>query len=635
MHLTQAQFKRFTRLLYSLLNYANEKHSVLGETFAPWEDDGGDQIADLSTFVFEDHREVIGQYLAENPDELADSALAQIAQWGKAAFADAFFVIEVSKDYTTLIGDEFLFNVTGLDCEAAVDLGQPGDAVFTVLLPFEDHIVYGMVTEPVPDTFDDIRDQVAADALAMLAEGLVASTSADLLKIGPGCVERSVASRKLEIAAFDRALGGDKGERAGKAQGKPGTHVGVLSGMAQDERKAAILDHVKQAMPQFDEIFGKRGHNLFLHCAPEDTVAGALAQLTKQELYDMTRDFGLAGCSKMNKQQLASTLESELIVPGNVLRIMASLLSGDRSLALAEKTFEAGGTLGITAAEHNALPEEEKWQPFLPFMNIFEHDGAITSVIPSEVMTMLRDAGFDELVRKLHQVHHARHLVDTYREMCGIVSIDELTNTYLDFYPNELSRLEFSQVIYDFGEAAGEGYDVWTYRGEPHVLHYSLVDPQEIKGVEGPADIDGDAQGSKPSQTESWRRSIKDRHDQIKMWEIPNKSAESLEAFDWLDFVEALPSHRALQAFLDAHVPNGKDDYLFADKILEDLYSMVNYGAGPEALVKHMQDQGLVLASTAESGQLLMLLSLLVNDLPRWENNGWSAKELEELRNQK
>lgn len=643
MHLTPAQLKRFTRLFYSLLVFANDKYDVLGEPFAPWEDYGADQIADLSQFVFEDHREVISQYVAENPDELADSALEQIEQWDKAAFADAFFVVEVSKECTMLIGDELLFNVTGLDCEAAVDLGQAGDAIFTVLLPFEDRIVYGVVATPIPDSFNDIRAQVAADALAMLAEGLVASTAADLLQVGPGCVARSAGRRRLEREIFGDsfndldnfiggALGGANTRTANGAALAPGVHVGALAGLSDDEREAAIGTHISEGLPHVSRTlnylddYGYR----YIPSAPLFTLAETFMACKKEELTEIARHLGVRGYSKINKSELAKVLVDEMATPQESPAILSYLSERDDTFDLAKRAMQAGGAVSEPAAENANRPKAERWRSCLPYMNVFVHNDEVTCVIPEEIRTLLAGLDWEAEARRRTYRRHAHHLANTYVEMCGIAPVDELAAIYARYYPGEMSRREFEQFVFDCDTGDGGAFDIWTWKRQPYVVHFDFVGPDEISYSEEVADIDGDAFGNKPTEIEGLRRKLARQHEGIATWEVPSKTATELEAFDWDRSVCARPSVKAIQAFLDAHVPNGADDYFFADRLIEDLRSMVNFGAGPEVLVSHMQSQGLTLSTQAESGQLLVLLSLFVSDVPRWENNGWSAKELEE-----
>ena len=86
---------------------------------------------------------------------------------------------------------------------------------------------------------------------------------------------------------------------------------------------------------------------------------------------------------------------------------------------------------------------------------------------------------------------------------------------------------------------------------------------------------------------------------------------------------------RALQAFLDTHVPDGQDDYFFPRGVMDEiLYAAIEL-SDMSIVGKYVEDLGL-LDSTSDPDLLVRLVTNVFNSVPSWENFGWSAQELME-----
>ena len=97
------------------------------------------------------------------------------------------------------------------------------------------------------------------------------------------------------------------------------------------------------------------------------------------------------------------------------------------------------------------------------------------------------------------------------------------------------------------------------------------------------------------------------------------------------NWVLRLDSAIRLRTWLDAHIPEGESDYEFADGLMEDIYVTTWGPANPHVVPNLLFDAYGELFESDEGNELVSELLALtmryVNDIPRWENNGYSPNE--------
>ena len=78
-----------------------------------------------------------------------------------------------------------------------------------------------------------------------------------------------------------------------------------------------------------------------------------------------------------------------------------------------------------------------------------------------------------------------------------------------------------------------------------------------------------------------------------------------------------------LRRWLDAHVPDDEDDYLYADYVIEQLLEVQMGSTRPTEIVQAASDLG-VFETTEDVEGVLGRIMAMANALPDWWNNGWS-----------
>ena len=171
-------------------------------------------------------------------------------------------------------------------------------------------------------------------------------------------------------------------------------------------------------------------------------------------------------------------------------------------------------------------------------------------------------------------------------------------------------------------------FDYWTYGGVLHIVDFDLIGEDEDRpGFGGRVRIDGDGIAA-PGEDEDFRRYLHARHGKVDPWEVASKTAGELEGFDLDKHIAELPSYLALRSFLDGHVPDGEDDYFFANRVLAELVDMVRDECEPGEIVGSMQEWGIGFDSEAQVNKVLELMMNLANDIPIRSNNGWSPNQM-------
>jgi hypothetical protein len=84
-----------------------------------------------------------------------------------------------------------------------------------------------------------------------------------------------------------------------------------------------------------------------------------------------------------------------------------------------------------------------------------------------------------------------------------------------------------------------------------------------------------------------------------------------------------------LRAYFDAHVPDGEDDYSFADRVVEEVVLSSIESGSLQEIFGYLMDRGFDRLDD-QDGRLSLLVTNVFNAMPSWENNGWSPQELYE-----
>ena len=662
MHLSESQARRFAELFYSLLAFVDEEYDPLAELAElggpdnPFDADYFTPviITELCSYVFNAQGSgrrdgALDAYLRANPDGFSADDLACVASW-RDAFNGAFFVVESSPESTILMGNGSLFSVTAVTRNACDVLGDAPALTVATLLPFEGAIVVAGSMPSYPlDQRSGLQDKVLLQARKLRAAGHICTNADELIREAPllrvrntkehddsvGMAVEDLVSSALEWLQDQE--GGDPlldgwGDDCYFGEPAP-THVGALSGLEGEARSAAVHAHFEEVMADVIEAIDEDIASQYFPCAPVRTLAGALDCRPLEELQSMARAMLRDDDTAGSKASLVAALCENFMLMSPLSAV--AFLGADYEVvsAVAEKAWRAGGMVEMSRAEHDALPAKERWRSYDPFLNIFVWDDRVAAVVPDEIVAAMGERDWEFVRREQSYRAHARHLVNVYLNLCGVIRLEDLTALYLSYYPDEMSVGDFEYFIKNDGPSNQTRYDRWVYQGETYVIVPMLVE-RELVDELGPGEgafIDGDEldELGEVTDEELFRRHLAESH-QNAPWQVPSRTAGELEAYRVFSTLEELPSHRALQEYLDAHVPEGEDEYMYAEGVMGELVEMVQYDPSPAVVLEELQDMGIDLADIAGSDGMVSVITDFLNDIPRWALNGWTPKALME-----
>lgn len=619
MHLGYQQYKRFFRLFHPLLCYVNEQRQVVDEPFEPGSPDADELDAqDVLDELWAD-RSLIDAFVSDNPAGLGERDLAQVLQW-KDAVDGYFVVVEHLPQFSVFLGDGFAFGVTGLGKDLARLIPFTPAPVRTALIPFDGLIVYASTLNLMNGRFGDAFDEIVEEGLDVALSEHPLVTTSEQLAAASYLMREEAGRREIEEMLEELEDTSDPEHPGGLTA--PHIHRGRLAGLAEDEREALVREDFRKASGSGDLYLDILDERSWKH-APTGALVEVVALRTKDDLARWARDLGLKGVSSLKKAELAAAVAEELVAQSESMFQLANRCS-DREYVSLRAVYDAGGRVERDRKE--LLDQGAGWDvrllPLSPALNAFAHGDTVTFSIPDELRAVMDGWDWKAIEKERLIIQRAMHCANVYAELLGVVGIHDLWDLYAKHYPDGLDRPDFFAFLLAVYDDFESEFDLWGCDGELHVVHYSLTD--DFDDLEPGLDSWSDEFDDDLTDGEAFRRYLVKRHR-----EVPIKPVE--EEFDGYDPFEAkmrLPAVKALRDFLDEHVPDGQDDLYFAERILEEVESMVQFECGPEDYLDFFDDEGLSFGSTSKTNQLLTLVSNAANDMPHWTNNGWSPLEL-------
>lgn len=152
MYLSEPDAKRFYTIWLSLLHYVNQKKSIVTTYPDNWNDAGSVDIGDVADIreVLWDDLTLIDQYATDNPENLSEADLAIALSW-KDRIVGSFYIFRYLKSSAVFLDDAKAYAVLGISNSFEEMFGDYLPIfVETVLIPFEDKIIYDSLIMPYP-----------------------------------------------------------------------------------------------------------------------------------------------------------------------------------------------------------------------------------------------------------------------------------------------------------------------------------------------------------------------------------------------------------------------------------------------------------------------------------------------------
>jgi hypothetical protein len=244
----------------------------------------------------------------------------------------------------------------------------------------------------------------------------------------------------------------------------------------------------------------------------------------------------------------------------------------------------------------------------------------------------------------------ALNCADALCQMCGIMTLKEAYAAYCDAVLDVIDLERFvAALMREDDEETGE-FALQEWRGQSYLMHFSISDGYARQWVahQQLRNLEAQATGMKDESEvlaavsalvgrvsegveaelmglEQYRTHLLDCHSRTPRRPLDAGVAEG----GYLAELASRPAVVQLRDFLDAHVPDGEDDYLYADRVVDDLILHSIDSGDAMAFLDEAEQAGLG-ECAEDTGLLPRLLENAYGALPSWEFNGWSPQEVME-----
>ena len=274
---------------------------------------------------------------------------------------------------------------------------------------------------------------------------------------------------------------------------------------------------------------------------------------------------------------------------------------------------------------------------FPPYIHLFKQGTAFTALVPDEMAAALRALDRAEITAVRTAVDQARDFAGTAATYYGLIALDQAYLGYRELFEGGLDPVNFAGYLYRASLSDEGDFELVERDDRVYVAHYLLTDAYAVntlppEAVEAWDRGEGDFAGSEfeddaeavLQDLDAYRDFLIERHA-----ERDPRPLDGLVRADAFDGLFDLPEAVALRNHFDAHVPDGDNDYTYADAMMETVLDVVYEGARLPDLVDALRDEG-AFACTDDPQALARLAANLYDALPSWELYGWSPRELRE-----
>ncbi len=620
MHLTYEQGNRFYKVIDALITFSAVRFGLCDPIEAlrlPMDEDLDELRSQALERLWADPA-ALEEFLACPPagHTLADRKVAAgfRDRWTGTALLVGFDVM----GRALFSADGQTVAVCGLSCGLSKGFASRLPlALGVTLLPFDGLVVYDSSIVEYPVFYGAaMRQLVNGEAVEAISRSPILDAE-EFVRFARAAAVRRAAEGSPDGHAVEGIFAGGTGEGllASKVAEKAtsssdvvdgcasGVHVGALAGLDERERSKVVRKELAanasagRSAWRFDAAIAKG--------TPAPTLEEALALETKLRLMALARDLGIARVSKLRKAEAVPTLATRLIVDRQYLNHCLESMPADEFEALTALAESPTGRMTFSAGEVDdgrLVPA-----PSFPWSKLYRDADSVTLAVTGDVLGMLREVDFNLLRGRRASVARARRLAEAFVELCGVVTLTDFASNWSEFGDADISAEEAfdaaSHVPYDLEEGvrpwqdgiSGERCLVdWRLDGFDSDILYLLGCHERMASL-----------GRCPLGPVLGERGVA-------AWKA------------------GLQETRLLRNWLDAHVPDGENDVLFADRMIERLIAIHLDCVEPSEFLDAASKAGLFELSTSSDGVLGLLVGLY-NALPLWENNGWSPHAVLEV----
>ena len=205
----------------------------------------------------------------------------------------------------------------------------------------------------------------------------------------------------------------------------------------------------------------------------------------------------------------------------------------------------------------------------------------------------------------------------------GVVELDDAYDQYQALAPDPLSRDDFRMLAHHEASFSDSYFGIWAHDGREYLTYYSLT-PDYLTQTAS-RENRWDTLKSDLAYYESYKIGLLE----ARVEAPPRPLSRTLLENTPLGELLGNPCVVQLRRFIDERIPDGQDDYQFADLAVQEFVLVSVESGNPDEVFRLCDSLGLT-QSTSDAERLNRLCANVFNAMPSWENNGWSPQELYE-----
>jgi hypothetical protein len=671
MYLTKKQADKFYKIFHSLIFYTIEEFNMLDDPSVP----GGKKpytdyfATEVANTIWADSS-IIDKYVKDNPEKLNSDELRIVSEW-KHHVSGLFYMVKHTGGRTVMLQDGYAFGIVGISEDIAEMCPELPMAVEVTLLPFEGKIVYDGAFAFYSFSFGPgIKKEIENELKEIATKGSIVTTESDFIETAKQIADEKrseKAKSEKETVTSKKKTDGDIPEIVNESDN---SHMGILSGLPDEEREQAIKEHISDASEALENAFERVAIKTIYRRPPVSSLKACLNVLTKKNLIEIAYDCDLYLPSASRKDEYVEELTKEL--PGSYLTKWFLTHLTSSMVAPLNELADAGGQLNFSDKDTSSILKYCIYKK--PYVMVFHYNHEYTVVMPDEIVGIYTD-NRNKLTRTATLKDELKNYADALTTVYGIVSVDDFLHI---FNKNRTEQIDMSTLIISLiqiKESLVAGYRIWEPGDEIYIVHYlfefeeileddefyedfaeeyynAQTDGKHFAGTAATADtekglyIDVVSVGADSDEDDDYSEEdideldissddieymehIRSRHEKILM--KPLKAAELLKYADD-EQIYNQPAMVNMRNFFDANIPPNKDDYLFADKMAENLLQMFRFEASVQQIVDFLANSDLDFEIDKTKDMFSFIMDA-ANNIPKWVNNGWSAMELSRMQN--
>ena len=406
-----------------------------------------------------------------------------------------------------------------------------------------------------------------------------------------------------------------------------GFHRGALGGLDASEREEAKLEKSCSYPRDCYTRILDRIPNQDVHTSGAKPVCKAnlgsslrdcLLSSTVDHLRNIAYDARISLSGASRKADIVELLFNEL--PKQLDRFDGIVSGfGLDALSVVERLLEGEFVEGGRQSRTNEMSS-------FPFAFLCKKAGNLTWFMPLE----LREAFAKVDVRKYSRRQETRaaiaRLLSTYVVLGGIVPVQEALDAYRQCVPEDLfSEEQAMQAVHELTRGLRSPFSRWEHEGVTYIALAAYPIRADDCGYCDFTDSSSHNYRLESMRDDELYASLVTCRQQV----LPRAGMGDLLHKSASEYVYGLPCVQSLVSYFDLHVPSGESEYMFADRMVDEL--ICNFMFRHHTLIAELgrlTRQGWYLCEGFNTAPMLTSLVVrLYRELPRWEFNGWSEVE--------